>query len=342
MKAKIILLFLFTQTVLFAQITPDFVPDDISGVTGAVCDFCKPGLDNKSRSKGVALSYGWIPKTTFTEEGTELQNPFTTVDKQRLLIVDAKIPLVNKPGLKILLAYKYTAEKYSLGRVGADYSDFFSALDEEVLRGNDMGFLISKSFDETKYLVGYFKYANKGNYDTWMNFDSDNAIYKARMMFGKKPNPSYEWGIGFNFTSSFRRTIIIPAVVLNKNWNEYWGFESVLPAYAFMRYNANDENIFLGGIQAAGQTFRVKLPTDAAAEEMFDYSLNHTEIRTLVKWQRKVIPWLWTELQLGYQFNFSTEFEGFNDNSPTFDADPTSTPYFNVAVFLSPPRSMVK
>ena len=342
MKAKIILLFLFIQSGLFAQLTPEFVPDDLPGETGGICDFCKPGLENKSRSKGVVVSYGWNPNATFTEEGTKLQSPYTSFDKLRHWIIDAKIPVMNKPGFKILIAYKYTAEKYEFDKIGADYSDFFTALDNEILRGTDLGFLISKSFDETKYLVGYFKYANKGNYDTWMNFDSDGAIYKARMMFGKKPNPSYEWGIGINFTSSFRRTIAIPALLLNKNWNDRWGFESILPAFAFIRYNFNDENLFMGGFQIAGQTFRVKLPTDAGGEEMFDYSLNHSEVRALVKWQRKIIPWVWTELQLGYQLNFSTEFEGFNDFSPTFDADPTSAPYFNIALFLSPPKKFIK
>ena len=327
---------------LSAQTLPDFVPDDINGHSTHVQCFCKPGLDNTSRSRGMTFSYTANTPSRFTEEKTPLSESLTKINRLQSLLFDLKIPIVNKEGFKVLLAYKYVQDKYNLEEIGTDFSNVFSGLGNTVLKGNDYGIIISKSIDENKYLAFYGKYGAKGNYEKWKSFDSRYAIYKARLLFGKKPNDDYEWGIGINFTSSFRRTTAIPFIILNKNFNDKWGFESVLPAYALMRYNLNSKNIFLGGVQVAGQTFRVDLPNDAVTNTFFDYSVNRSEFRVTTIWEKQIIPWIWTSAQLGYQFHFTTKFEGKNDISPSFDVDPSNSVFFNLSLFLSPPDDLIK
>lgn len=341
---KTILTFVFSISVLFltAQTLPDFVPDDIDGYSaGGVKCFCKPGLDNTSRSRGLTLSYTSNTPSRFTEEKTPLSESLTSMNTLRSLLVDVKIPIINQEGFKVLLAYKYVQDEYDLNTIGADFTSVFSGLDNTVLKGNDYGIIISKSIDENRYLAFYGKYSAKGNYDKWTNFDARYSIYKARLMFGKKPSADYEWGVGLNFSSGFRNTTIIPFVILNKNFNEKWGFESVLPAYALMRYNLDEKNIFLGGIQVSGQTFRVDLPNDMIPDTPFDFSVNRSEIRLTTLWERQIVPWIWTSAQVGYQFHFTTQFEGKNDFSPNFDVDPTNSLFFNLSLFLSPPDHLM-
>lgn len=342
MKALISLLFLLSSLFLSAQTLPDFVPDDINGQTTHTQCFCKPGLNNTSRSRGLTLSYNWNTPSRFTEEKTPLSESLTSIKSLRSLLLDLKIPIINKEGFKVLLVYKYVHDKYNLNTIGADYPSVFSDLGNATLKGNDYGIIISKSIDENKYWAFYGKYGAKGNYDKWTSFDSKYAIYKARFLFGKKPNDDYEWGIGLNFTSSFRNTTVLPFVILNKNFSDKWGFESVLPAYALMRYNLNKKNILLGGIQLAGQTFRAEFPNEGIADTPFDYSINRSEIRLTTLWEKQIIPWIWTSAQIGYQFHFTTKFEGKNTVSPTFDVDPSNSVFFNLSLFLSPPDSYVK
>ncbi len=339
---KLLLLLLGNSIFLNAQTLPNFVPDDIGENSVNVQCFCKPGLENTSRSRGLTLSYTTNTPSRFTEENTPLSESLTSINSLRTMLIDLKIPIVNKEGFKVLLAYKYVKDNYHLNTIGADYTTVFSELGNTVLKGNDYGLIISKSIDENKYLAFYGKYAAKGNYEKWTSFDPKYAIYKARLMFGKKPTDDFEWGVGLNFTSSFRNTTLIPFVILNKNYSEKWGFEGLLPAYALMRYNLNEKNIFLGGVQVAGQTFRVELPNDSVMNTPFDYSLNRSEFRVTALWERQIVPWIWTSAQVGYQFNFTTEFEGKNDISPTFDADPSNSVFFNISLFLSPPDSMIK
>ena len=341
---KIFFILLFSTGALFlnAQTLPDFVPDDIDGASTNIQCFCKPGLDNASRSRGLTLSYAWNTPSRFDQENTPLSEPLTSIKSLRSMLIDLKVPIINREGFKVLLTYKYVQDDYNLDVIGADFSTVFSGLNNTLLKGNDYGIIVSKSIDENKYLAFYGKYGAKGNYDKWTNFDSRYAIYKARLLFGKKPNDSYEWGIGLNFTSSFRNTTIIPFMILNKNFNNKWGFESVLPAYLLMRYNLDKKNIFLGGIQVAGQTFRVDLPNDMIPDIPFDYSINRSEFRLTALWERQIIPWIWTSAQVGYQFHFTTKFEGKNDLSPTFDIDPSNSLFFNLSFFLSPPDHFIK
>ncbi|MGK0365662.1 MAG: hypothetical protein ACI85O_002728 [Saprospiraceae bacterium] len=342
MKVIFTLLFSIVALFLTAQTLPDFIPDDIGGQSANNQCFCKPGLDNTSRSRGLTLAYTLNTPSRFTEEKTPLSESLTSINSLHSLLIDLKVPIINKEGFKVLLAYKYVKDNYDLNAIGADYSAVFSSLDNAILKGNDYGIIISKSLDENKYLAFYGKYGAKGNYNKWTSFDSKYAIYKARLLFGKKPNNDYEWGVGLNFTSSFRNTTIIPFMIINKNFSHKWGFESVLPAYALMRYNLNEKNIFLGGIQVAGQTFRTSFPNEVTTDPIFDYSINRSEFRVTTLWERQIIPWIWTAAQVGYQFHFTTKFEGMNDSSPTFDVDPTNSVFFNLSLFLSPPRHLMK
>ena len=59
------------QANLFSQIKPEILPEDfVRNETNITC-YCKPGVRNNSRSKGLAISYGFLGSGTFEEEGTQ-------------------------------------------------------------------------------------------------------------------------------------------------------------------------------------------------------------------------------------------------------------------------------
>lgn len=343
MKIRIcFIVFIFFSQPSYTQILQDIIPDDLNSQGEGIKCFCQPGLENTSRSRGLTLRYGWINNSEFQDNKLLAGDSPTEIDKLRLLSLDVKIPLFIRDDLKVLAVYEYSTEKYELGSISETNREIFSFLDNELLRGNDYGLIVSKSFNEDSYAVAYLKYTAKGNYDTWTSFDPDYAIYKARLFYGKKPNDTFEWGLGLNFTSSFRRTIAIPFVVINKNWNNKWGFESVLPAFANVRYNLNPRTIFLSGFQVAGSTFRMKIPNENTTLPQYDFSVNHSELRWTLRVERRIVPWVWVGAQTGYQYNLNTQFEAKNTISPEFDVQPRNSPYFSVSLFISPPDDFGK
>jgi len=85
MKIQIILFFIVISTTLFGQLKPDFLPEDfILDDTGEDSD-----LKNKSRAKGISLSYGLIGSGAYAPiESTVLTDNGSSID--RLSFVDRR------------------------------------------------------------------------------------------------------------------------------------------------------------------------------------------------------------------------------------------------------------
>ena len=75
--------FLFIIPLLFlgtidtaAQRRPEIFPEDIESTTLDVKCLCQPGVDNKSRSRGLDISYQFLGNATFEPEDQALLNRF--------------------------------------------------------------------------------------------------------------------------------------------------------------------------------------------------------------------------------------------------------------------------
>ncbi len=319
------------------QLKPDFFPEDIDAWDEqGRCNFCQPGVRNRSRSRGLALVYDLQSAADFIPEDARLASAPTRISQISLLMVDVKIPLIVKENFKFLLSYKYLRERYAFKTLEGNRSSIFQLLSDFPLKSHALGFIASKSINEDTYLAIQGKYANNGNYASAISLRSRSAIYQVRGVVGFKRTEDIEWGVGLNHRQSFRRINIIPFLVLNRNFSSQWGLESVLPAYAFLRYNLDDRNILLFGPQYVSRSYQLSNPE--VPDDPFDYAINHSEILTSLRWQHQWIPWLWSSFRLGYRFNFSTDFESRNPPVETFRADPTDSPSFQISLFLSPPR----
>ena len=334
-----ILCFFLVQGVM-AQVKPDFFPEDVSQEGVEVRCFCTPGVRNKSRAKGINLSYQFIGGGTFTEEDNTLAAPYTDYDRWEQWEFDIKAPVWNKEHLKILLGYKYAFEVFHIGRLGADFPETFGALDQASLKSSSLSAIVTKPLNEEHYLAFRLRYTANGNYSGLMDFDGRFAVYKGLAVFGLKPTEDFEWGFGLNVSKSFRRTSILPFLLYNRNFNTHWGIESAFPGYVYGRYNVGPRSILLFGAEYGSDSYRlgVTLPND----ELLDYALNHSEVLCMVRFEQQIAPWVWGNLKLGYQMNFSTNFESKSLNTPGFNVEPTNAFFVHVGLFLSPPDSLME
>lgn len=326
----------------YSQVKPDYFPDDIDGNFGSeqIRCFCKPGVRNKSRSKGVEISYNLVGSGTYEPESETLQSPFSKFKQWQNLTVSLQIPVLNKPGLKMLLGYRYIAESVDFSHFSVDNKETFQALDNKLLNSNSLSAMFSKSLNDKEYILFRLRNSSNGNYSGLKLFNPRYNIHKALAMYGKKLNDDFEWGVGLNFSTGFRRRIsLLPFVMYNRNFNDKWAIESALPAFVFIRRNLNLKTILLGGLEYNGQSYRLDVERDVMP---LDYAFNHSEILASVQMERQLSEWIWLNLKIGYQYNLSSDFEGKTLVSPAFKVEPTNAPFLQIGLFLSPPAHMLK
>ena len=325
------------STLLPSQVKPDFFPEDITVHEAGLKCYCKPGINDKTRSKGLSLSYGWINSGTYVaEETTTFAAPASILDNFSHLEFKLKIPIVLKDRTKVLLGYKYYTEFYNFGRVGQDYAETFTELSQRNLKSNEYSLIISHSLNDKNYLGIRYKYATNGDYAGWTDFDSRYAIHNFMGVYGTKKSEDFEWGIGLIISSSFRRNTALPFLLYNRNFNKKWGIESLFPANLFLRYNVDAQTIGLFGIEYNSKSYRID--AENIANEVIDYAFNHSELIISFSAERHLRSWFWANMKIGYQNNFSSDFENKSTSAVFFQAEPGNGLYFRVGLFLSPTR----
>jgi len=335
MKISILATFLCLAQTIFAQVKPDFFPEDISPEGIAVRCFCKPGVQNKSRSKGLEISYSWLGNGTFKDEEGKFTAPLSQYKTWQQLEIDLKVPVINKDNLKVLLGYKYRSESFDVSRFGGDFTETFQGLDASNLKNSSLSAIVTKPLNATKYLALRLRYTASGNYSGLMDFGSDYAIYKGLALFGVKPDEDFEWGIGLGVVSSYRKTTVLPLFLYNRNFNERWGLESALPGYIFGRYNLSRKSILLFGAEYNSDSYRMKVKQ--VGNGVLDYALNHSEVLGMLRLEQQIAPWVWGNVKAGYQLNFSSDFESKSVGTTSFQVEPSDGFFFQIGVFISPP-----
>ncbi|HFA51292.1 MAG TPA: hypothetical protein ENJ95_19945 [Bacteroidetes bacterium] len=338
MKYILLLPLLMLGDFLFGQVKPDIFPEDI-GTPGeqVVRCYCKPGVRNKSRSKGLELVYATRGGGTFESEDESIVAPFSRYKNWQRFELDLKAPVIRKEGFKLLLGYKYSAELFDFSNIGNDFPETFQELDRVTLKTSNLSVIVNRPLNESKYLAFRFRYSANGAYGGALNFASRNAIYKLTGVFGIKKSEDFEWGFGINFSKSFRQPNILPFVLYNRNFHNNWGLEAAFPGYVYVRYNLGPKTIFLVGTEYESKSYRMSVPL--ANDEQLDYALNHSELLGLLRMEQQVAPWVWANMRVGYQMNFSTDFEAKAANTNAFLVEPTNSVFFEVGIFISPPST---
>ncbi len=338
----LICLLLFAARPVYGQVKPDYFPDDVDAniSSAAIRCYCKPGVRNKSRSKGLEIAYMRTGSGTYEPESDGQQTPYSSFKNWQGLTASLQAPVLNKPGIKLLVGYRYIAETVAFERIGANHQETFQSIDGKLLNSHSLSLMFSKSLNETEYLLLRLRNSANGNYRGLRLYDRRFNIHKVLAMYGKKPHEDLEWGLGLNFSYGFRnRVSLLPFVLYNRNFNEKWAIESALPAFIFVRRNLTMKTLLLGGVEYSGQSYRIDVNPAPAP---LDYAYNHAEILASVQLEQQLGEWLWLNFKVGYQHNLSSDFEDKNGLSPDFKVEPTNALFVHIGLFLSPPAHLVK
>lgn len=303
---------------------------------------CKPGVLNKSRSKGLLLEYGLNGGYNYTVQNEFVQsNNNSEVEYSNNFKAKVKVPIINATGLKLLAGYEYEVEKLYFDEINGLESNVFESLDGKRLKTNKFTLYGSKSLNDKHYAIFRVRVAYNGDFEAWNDFDNRYATYSAAGIFGVKPNDNLEWGIGLTYSNNPERTRVLPFLIYNRTFNDKWGLETVLPVQIYGRYNANKDCILLFGSEFRSKNYSVDLNTNAQALSS-TYNFRHAEILFQTSLEQHLFSWVWLNVKAGYQLPLRSRFNNVTLPEYSFRAKPGGQPYFRIGLFLSPSSNAVK
>ncbi len=227
MRLLILSIIYFSISYSFAQQRPAILLEDMDELSLEVKSFCKPGVRNKTRSKGVELSYQLLGRGDITAPNNEFTQPYPEYTKFRKFRTKVSLPLIRKERLKTIMSFSYEAEQYEIDNIASDFQQLISSTDDTNFKSTSVDLSCAYSLNEKHYIGGRFSHSYNGNYDGLISFSQRYAVYGAGLAFGIKKNEDNEWGIGIAASRNFRNQGLraLPFLFWNKTINDNWGFQ---------------------------------------------------------------------------------------------------------------------
>ena len=297
-------------------------------------EYCKPGVVQKSKSKGLTVSYAAF---TGLDYKTDLDG---TIQKGRLSSSDVlsfkvKLPIVNKCHFKLVMGYEYNRQEYNF-EPSPTRESIFEPLHNEVLANNRISIYALRPVNDKSYIGMAYALALNGNYDQWVNFGSDYRIHRLVFTYGRKVNETTEWGIGLYYKNGFRSQTLLPFGFYNHTFNQKWGIESVLFSRIYGRYNFSDKSLLLFGPEYFSKDFAIKLK----GEEYWEMKWPHIDFSLI--WQKRLTPWVWLEAKTAYVYNFDPTIE-YQNRDEVFDVGIDKNSFnFAISIFVTPTKEFLK
>jgi hypothetical protein len=309
------------------------------------CNFCTPGVHNRSQSKGVELRQEIQAGFRLASERDAADAPERRVAFLEQTTFKFKIPLINSLKIKMLLGYEWDTEKFRFepeGLVGGH--PVWRHLDERRLKTNKLSFYLTRSWNDRYYTSVRLRLSLNGDYQGLMDFDSPYRTYSAIFALGKKVTDYMEWAAGFTVSSNQVRTIPVPFFAFNRTWNERWGIETVLPGQAFVRRNIGRNNAIMLGAEFHSKFYTLNWTDDGPRpnpgfEPTF---LRYNGFRTVLHYEHRLSKWFWAYAQGGLYLPWQTRFNPIADVEAEIDLDAGTRPLLRVGLFLAPPRELIR
>lgn len=316
--------------------------------------FCTPGVSNKSRSRGLEITYN-LSGGGFLESGegdaTQVVGQMNSLESINLKV---HVPVLLKEDFKILLGYQYQPQRYSfsenigVNEMSAQLQPYIGNISNQNLKSNAFSVLATKAINEKYYTVLRLKVGFSGAYDGWVNFGDQYANFNAIGLFGIKKSEDFEWGVGILYSQNIRRQLLLPFVMMNKNFNDKWGIETAPPAYVLGRYNVSPKSILLFGAEYNSNIFSIEpnsfntLQAPRSSQPTV-FSMNNRSFSAVVSLEQQIVPWVWLNIKTGFQYNLNSRLEMQIPGTDTMVRfRPPNAPFLQMGIFLSHPDKFMK
>ena len=339
MRTTIILVFAFLSVPLFGQQRPAFLPAQLQAFDTPSC--CQTGLDNNWKTKIAELSFNILGRGSFEGENNSiLSEPYTDIASRQTLFMKFQVPVINKPGFKLVGGYTFQNEQYKIKSIGTEYFDTFQYLDNLNLRSVTFNVQLIKSIKEQSYFTAIFNQGFNGDLQGVFDLKNKYSLFQIAGLYAHKFSARKEVGIGVFYSQDFVDNQWLPILMYNHNFAAQWSIEALLPFSIYLKSYRDERTIVSIGAEYAGSIFNISYQDPS--NSFRNYAFDQSAIAGTILIEKQITPWLWFYSKIGFQTNLSSTFAPLNEESSFFEVDQTDTPFFKLSLFISPPESFLK
>jgi len=302
--------------------------------------FCIPGILGVPRSKGLIIKRELLKdyriKSKEISTGTITES---YISRNRRWEFKVRAPVVREQNFIMALGLSYFVEEFQFENPTSLTLPFHQNLEDRSLKRLRGDLVIVKPTRGDIFYILRARGALNGDYtsEIFGGDKSDFLKFSIAPLIGWKRNDYLSYGVGAALSYNFGKRSIFPIFSYNKTFNQHWGIESILPAYAKLRYNTTDQkNYVYLSAELSGANFSLYLDSDQSDLIYLDKS----EVRLLLIWEREIHDWLWVGVESGYRKNISFDLANSAniDSSIIIDNSLTDAFVVSFSLFIVPPR----
>lgn len=298
-------------------------------------NFCKPGVHNKSPGKGLLLDYRITPNFDFNNN----EVPASKVENNIRFNSKLKIPIIIKPGFKMLIGFQYMIEQFNFKEKDVINYPLFRSMDGVNLKTSRASLYISKPINEKLYTSFRLGVSYSGDYSSFTTGQDRYATYRAVGVLGIKKRENFEYGFGIMFSKNFRNSTKypIPFAFVNHTYNDKWGIEFAIPISLKVRRNFSDGSLLLFGPQFSSRSYSIDVPGMEEEAPVDIFHFRRASIETSLTFQQRIKGWIWMEANVGYNANLKAKVKNTTTDIET-KLTQSNGVYGSIGIFLSPPK----
>ncbi|MFB9863445.1 DUF6268 family outer membrane beta-barrel protein [Rufibacter immobilis] len=349
MKRILILLGVFTFLNLTEQVYAQGLFTDSVRAARAGTDpqeLANPSVLGMGKSKGIIIRYERLPRFGMHSQGqhSNVEDARADVLRSNRFEFKAYAPLVNNPHFKLVIGGGYFLEEFNYKEPETQQYPLYQRLEDKNLRSLDGQIIMLRPINQKNYLVFRVKGELNGDYGKYSDISLTRYLRTSmEAIYGWKKSPYLSYGIGVQLGYAFGRQTIYPALLYNRTFNDKWGVEAIFPANVTVRRNFSEKSLLYMGYKIDVATYNININTPPF-DQYETVELRKSEIKGRVRWDREIYDFLWFGLETGYRYNhrFNVYDGRRRDANPLIENHIKDAVFFNVELFLVPPRRFLK
>jgi hypothetical protein len=303
--------------------------------------FCNPQLEGMARSKGFNISYERVfhSKITSTSSDTAVGNSTADINTNNKFDVFLRLPVWNRPGLKVILGAHYHLEEFNFKNSGLLKYDLYKNLHDKNLKSLGANMNILKPLNPISYIGVRMLAEFNGDYSSKEFPKTSFLRYSIAAIYGKKPCPTRTWGLGFYYNYTFGRRSIYPVLLYANTFNKKWGIEALLPANFKVRRNLSEKTLLYFGYEAEGGAYHLQF-TNPPLGTINNLELRKSNVRLGVDFEREIYDFLWFGISGGLRTPIGFNLARHNERTPVIRNKFSPSPFIEFNIFIVPPRTL--
>ncbi|WP_210463242.1 DUF6268 family outer membrane beta-barrel protein [Rufibacter roseolus] len=309
-------------------------------------ELANPSVVGMGKSKGIIIRYERLPRFGMHSRGQQstVEDARADVLKSNRFEFKAYAPLVNNPHFKLVLGGSYFLEEFNYKEPETQQYPLYQRLEDKNLRSLDGQLVMLKPLNYKNYIIFRVKGELNGDYGKHDNVSFTRYLRTSmEAIYGWKKSRYLSYGLGVQLGYAFGRQTIYPAFLYNRTFNDKWGVEALFPANVTFRRNFSEKSLLYLGYRIDGSTYNININTEPF-NQYETVELRKSEIKARLRWDREIYDFIWFGLETGYRYNHKFDlYDGrARTANPLIETHIKDAVFFNVELFLVPPRRFLK